>query len=111
MHDLQRADDPSTHATVKKPATQSSQDRRPPQQQLEEKDKTDDLIPHKALIDAGGVAVFSDEASGEGVFHFLGGGKAVKGGFVTVSCSGYDPTKKRPEDLVAGEQEPSLTLP
>jgi hypothetical protein len=36
-------------------------------------------------------------------FHFLGGGKGVKAGYMSVHCSGYDPTKKRPDDLVAGD--------
>lgn len=35
----------------------------------------------------------------KGVFSFLGK-NAVRNGAVEVSCSGYDPTKKRPDDLV-----------
>ena len=39
--------------------------------------------------------------SDKGVFSFLGRGKsAARSGAVEVSCSNYDPTKKKPDDLV-----------
>lgn len=65
------------------------------------------LEAHPLLAEAGGFVRIEGEehGAGNGLFHYLGGGKsAVKGGFVTVTASGYDPSKKRPEDLVAGRK-------
>jgi hypothetical protein len=42
---------------------------------------------------------YSDENE-KGVFAFLGGKSALRSGAVEVLCSNYDPTKKKPEDLV-----------
>lgn len=60
---------------------------------------------HALLAEAGGFAIIDGEGNGDGLFHFLGGGKSpAKSGLVTVTASGYDPSKKKPEDLVAGRK-------
>ncbi len=65
---------------------------------------SEDLEALFSAIKASPGGSMSLKYSGEndkGVFSFLGRGKsAVRSGAVTVSYSNYDPTKKKPEDLV-----------
>ena len=111
-------DDLSEQPTMKKSQkSQSSQSRNPasdfsmpaPQGEASRSGAGQDshLEAHAQLAEAGGFVRIEGEegGSGNGLFHYLGGGKsAVKSGFVTVTASGYDPSKKRPDDLVAGRK-------
>ncbi len=48
----------------------------------------------------GSVTLSYSDGNEKGVFYFLGGKSALRSGAVEVLCSNYDPTKKKPEDLV-----------
>uniref|UniRef100_A0A6U4L3D6 Uncharacterized protein n=1 Tax=Hemiselmis andersenii TaxID=464988 RepID=A0A6U4L3D6_HEMAN len=60
--------------------------------------------PYRRIVEGGG-SVSLDNPDGDGLFAFLGGKRGpVREGLISVTCSGYDPTKKKPEDLVVGRK-------
>ena len=95
---------PDQLSTVrKKRDTETSEVSLPSVRQTMPKPRSKELDEVFAAVEhspGGSVTLSYLDDNEKGVFSFLGGKSALRSGAVEVLCSNYDPTKKKPEDLV-----------